>query len=76
MVGRALRASLDRREDAGRSYARASPLSERHLTANVLRLAFEFFTNRAGRRDKDYALLNLGVTGSFTALTVHDQLRK
>jgi hypothetical protein len=39
-------------------------------------LAFEFFTNRAGRRDKDYTLLNLGVTGSFAALTVHDQLRK
>jgi hypothetical protein len=39
-------------------------------------LAFEFLTNRTGRRDRDYALLNLGVTGSFAALTVHDQLRK
>ncbi len=37
-------------------------------------LALEFFTNRTGRRDKDYALLNLGVTGSFAALTIHDQL--
>lgn len=39
-------------------------------------LAFEFLTNREGRRDKDYSLLNLGVTGSFAALTVHDQLRE
>ncbi|MEX2300151.1 MAG: hypothetical protein WD733_04390 [Bryobacterales bacterium] len=38
-------------------------------------LAFEFLTNREGRRDKDYSLLNLGLTGSFAALTVHDQLR-
>lgn len=38
-------------------------------------LAFEFLTNRGGRRDKDYSLLNLGVTGSFAALTIHDQLR-
>lgn len=37
-------------------------------------LAFEFLTNRNGRRDKDYTLLNLGVTGSFAALTVSDQL--
>ena len=39
-------------------------------------LAFEFLTNRDGRRDKYYSLLNLGVTGSFAALTVHDQLRQ
>jgi hypothetical protein len=39
-------------------------------------LAFEFLTNREGRRDKDYSLLNLGVAGSFAALTVHDQLRE
>jgi hypothetical protein len=39
-------------------------------------LAFEFLTNRDGRRDKDYSMLNLGAAGSFAALTVHDQLRK
>jgi len=39
-------------------------------------LAFEFLTNRNGRRDKDYSLLNLGVAGGFAALTVHDQLRQ
>jgi hypothetical protein len=39
-------------------------------------LAFEFLTNRGGRRDRDYTLLNAGVAGSFAALTVHDQLRE
>jgi hypothetical protein len=39
-------------------------------------LAFEFLTNRNGGRDKDYSMLNLGVAGSFAALTVHDQLRE
>jgi hypothetical protein len=39
-------------------------------------LAFEFLTNRAGKRDKDYSLLNIGVAGSFAALTVRDQLKE
>jgi hypothetical protein len=39
-------------------------------------LAFEFLTNREGRRDKHYSLLNLGAAGSFAALTVRDQLRE
>jgi hypothetical protein len=39
-------------------------------------LAFEFLTNRDGRRDKDYSLLNLGAAGSFAALTIQDQLRE
>lgn len=39
-------------------------------------LALEFLTNRDGRRDKDYSLINLGVTGSFAALTVQDQLQR
>jgi hypothetical protein len=39
-------------------------------------LAFEFLTNRGGRRDKHYSLMNLGVAGGFAALTVHDQIRE
>ena len=63
------------------SQSRASSPSARSTRAVSLGvsgglLAFEFLTNRTGRRDKDYTLLNLGVVGSFAALTVHDQLRE
>ena len=70
-IGSAIVYSQSRANSPGASSTRALSLG---ISGGLL--AFEFLTNRGGRRDRDYTLLNAGVAGSFAALTVHDQLRE
>jgi hypothetical protein len=70
-IGSAIVYSQSRASSPGASSTRAISLG---ISGGLL--AFEFLTNRGGRRDRDYSLVNAGVAGSFTALTVHDQLRE
>jgi hypothetical protein len=70
-IGSALVYSQSRASSPSASSTRAISLG---ISGGLL--AFEFLTNRDGRRDKDYSMLNLSVAGSFAALTVHDQLRQ
>jgi hypothetical protein len=70
-IGSAIVYSQSRASSPGANSTRAISLG---ISGGLL--AFEFLTNRGGRRDREYSLVNAGVAGSFAALTVHDQLRE